>query len=118
MSFHAVCPVDRVPVERAVCVLVAGEQVALLRTAAGTLHAVGNLDPVSGAMVMSRGIVGSRGDRDVIVSPMYKQAYDLETGACLDLPDVWLPVHQVRIHAGVVEVGLAQDSAQEIAQPA
>lgn len=107
MSFYAVCPVDRVPVERAVCVLVAGEQVALVRTAAGTLHALGNLDPGSGAMVMSRGIVGSRGGRDVLVSPMYKQAYDLETGECLDLTDTWLPVHRVRVHAGIVEVGLS-----------
>ena len=111
MSFYAVCPVARIPVERAVCALVAGEQVALVRTATGTVHAVGNQDPVGGAMVMSRGIVGSRDDRDVLVSPMYKQAYDLETGACLDLPDTWLPVHQVRIHDGVIEVGLADEVA-------
>jgi len=112
MSWYAVCSLDRIPVERAVCVLVDGEQVALVRTAAGTVHAVGNLDPVSGAMVMSRGIVGSRGDHDVLSSPMHKQAYDLATGACLDLPDVWLSVHDVRVRAGVVEVALAQAVAQ------
>lgn len=98
------------PHERAVCALVDGEQIALVRTADGTLHAVDNLDPVSGAMVMSRGIVGSRGDHDVLVSPMYKQAYDLRTGQCLDLPDVWLRVHDVALREGVVEVAVARQA--------
>ena len=81
---------------------------ALVRTRSGDVHAVDNLDPVSGAMVMSRGIVGSRGDRDVLVSPMHKQAYDLSTGQCLDLPEQWLTVHDVRVVDGNVEVGLAE----------
>jgi nitrite reductase (NADH) small subunit len=106
MSHQPVCPFDRLPLERAVCVLVRGEQVALVRTREDSLYAVDNLDPVSGAMVMSRGIVGSRSDRDVLVSPMHKQAYDLETGRCLDLPDVLLGVHDVRVVDGIVEVGL------------
>ena len=109
-----VVSLDRLPLARAVCVLVDGEQIALVRTVDDVLYAVDNLDPVSGAMVMSRGIVGSRGDRDVLVSPMHKQAYDLETGECLDLPDVSLRVHEVAIRDGVVEVGLAA----EVRQPA
>ena len=104
-----VVPLASLPFARAVCVLVDGEQVALVRTSDDTLYAVDNLDPVSGAMVMSRGIVGSRGDRDVLVSPMHKQAYDLGTGECLDLPDVWLRVHQVQVRDGQVVVGLAED---------
>jgi nitrite reductase (NADH) small subunit len=108
MSWYPVSPVDRLPVERGVCVLVGGEQVAVVRTRDGDVHAVDNLDPVSGAMVMSRGIVGTRGDRDVLVSPMHKQAYDLRTGECLDLPDVWLTVHDVRVVDGTVEIGLAE----------
>lgn len=112
MSWYPVCPFHRLPVERAVCVLVAGEQVALVRTRDDRLFAVDNLDPVSGAMVMSRGIVGSRGEVDVLISPMHKQAYDLGTGQCLDLPDVWLGTHEVRVVAGDVEVQLrAQERA-------
>ena len=101
-------PLDQLQPERAVCLLVDGEQVALVRTCDDRLYAVDNLDPVSGAMVMSRGIVGSRGDRDVLVSPMFKQAFDLATGECLDLPDVWVQVHDVRVRDGNVEVGLAE----------
>jgi nitrite reductase (NADH) small subunit len=106
MTWFPVCPFTRLPVERAVCVLVGGEQVALVRTREGRVYAVDNLDPVSGAMVMSRGIVGSRGDVDVLISPMHKQAYDLATGRCLDLPELWLGTHDVRVVGGDVEVAL------------
>jgi nitrite reductase (NADH) small subunit len=108
MTWHPVCPLVRLPVERAVCVLVRGEQVALVRTREDRVYAVDNLDPVSGAMVMSRGIVGSRGELAVLVSPMHKQAYDLATGRCLDLPDMWLGTHDVRVVDGDVEVSLRE----------
>ncbi|MDP9181825.1 MAG: nitrite reductase small subunit NirD [Actinomycetota bacterium] len=106
MSWYPVCPFHRLPVERAVCVLVGGEQIALVRTRDDQLYAVDNLDPVSGAMVMSRGIVGSRGEVDVLISPMHKQAYDLATGQCLDVPELWLGTHDVRVVGGDVEVSL------------
>ncbi len=108
MSWISLVPFDRLPVDRGVCVLVSGHQVTLVRTSSGEVHALDNLDPISGAMVMSRGIVGSRSDRDVLISPMHKQAYDLVTGQCLDAQDVWLTVHDVRVRDGVVEVGLAE----------
>jgi len=95
------------PVDRAVCALVEGEQVALVRTSDGGLYAVGNYDPIGRAMVMSRGVVGSRGGRDVLVSPLHKQAYDLTTGECLDKDGYWLPVHEVRVVEGMVEVSVA-----------
>lgn len=104
MTWRTVCPVARVPSERGVCALVDGTQVALFRTVRGTLHALGNQDPVSGAMVLSRGIVGTRGDRDVVVSPMFKQAFDLVTGECLDLPEVTVATYEVRVHAGFVAI--------------
>jgi len=100
----AVCALDRVPVGRGVCALVDGQQVAIFRTGVGTLYAVGNRDPFSGAMVLSRGILGTRGDRPTVASPMFKQVFDLETGVCLDEPAVTIPVHDVRLHEDVVEV--------------
>jgi len=50
----------------------------------GRVHAVANLDPYSGAHVISRGIVGTRDDVPIVASPMYKQVFDLRTGVCLD----------------------------------
>ena len=107
MSWRTVCPASRIPSERGVCALLDGHQVALFRTAAGTLHALDNRDPLSGAMVLSRGIVGTRGGRDIVASPMFKQAFDLVTGECLDLPDLSVAVHEVAVHGGFLAVRLA-----------
>ena len=106
MSWRTVCPVSRIPSERGVCALIDGHQVALFKTAAGTLHALDNRDPVSGAMVLSRGIVGTRGGRDIVVSPMFKQAFDLATGACLDLAETSVAVHEVAVHGGFLAIRL------------
>lgn len=107
-AYRPVCPWSRLPVDRGVAALVDGEQVAVFRTADEGLYAVSNHDPFSDAMVISRGIVGSRGDRPTVASPLYKQVFDLATGVCLDQPGVRLRVHLVRVHDGVVEVALEQ----------
>lgn len=83
-----------------------GAQAALFRLEDGTLHAVGNIDPFSGAAVMSRGIVGDRAGRPTVQSPLKKQAFALDDGACLDCPDVRLPVYATRVTTeGEVQVG-------------
>lgn len=74
---------DLVP-ERGAVALLDGVQVALIRTHDGEVHAVANLDPYSGAPVISRGLVGTRGEIPTVTSPMYKQVFDLRTGECLD----------------------------------
>lgn len=99
-----VCRVDDLYPERGAVALVDGRQVALFRTHDDAVYAVGNYDPFSGAYVLSRGIVGSRGDTPTVASPMYKQAFDLRTGYCLDDPAGSVPVFPVRIRDGLVEV--------------
>ena len=64
-----------------------------------------------GASVLSRGIVGSRGDVPVVSSPMYKQAFDLRTGACLDDAAVRVASYDVAVVDGVVHVGAAREVA-------
>ena len=81
-----------------------GEQAALFRLDDGSVHAIGNVDPFSGAAVMSRGIVGDRGGRPTVQSPIKKQAFALDDGICLDYPDVALAVYGTRIVDGCVEV--------------
>lgn len=108
-TWRAVCTLADLEVERGRAALIDGEQIALFLLhsdhlhsdhlhsghlhrakihsadgAGGGVHAVQNLDPYSGAHVMSRGIVGTRGDAPTVASPMYKQVFDLRTGACLD----------------------------------
>ncbi|MEH0843152.1 nitrite reductase small subunit NirD [Micromonospora sp. CPCC 205711] len=105
LDWTAVCPLHRLDPDRGVAALVDGVQVALFHTG-GELYAVDNLDPVGGAYVMSRGIVGSRGGVPTLASPLHKQVYDLRTGDCLDLPGVRLRRHPARCRDGLVEVRL------------
>ena len=111
-GWTAVCRADQLLPERGVAALVGGVQVALFRLFDGSLHAVGNRDPFSGAHVLARGIVGSRGDVPTVASPMYKQVFDLRTGVCLDAPEdgaARLPVFPVREQDGVVLVGAGDE---------
>lgn len=84
-----VCALDDLEIERGRAALLGGTQIALFllrgaEGAGGRVHAVSNLDPYSHAHVISRGIVGTRQDVPTVASPMYKQVFDLRTGACLD----------------------------------
>ena len=101
-----VCRLSDLEPERGVAALVEGAQVALFRLHDGRVHAVDHLDPRSGAHVMARGIVGTAtvaGEvRDVIQSPMYKQAFDLATGRCTSDPDVTLGVWDVAEEDGMI----------------
>lgn len=101
----AVCRYEDLQPERGVAALIDGEQVALFRTFDGSLYAIGNQDPFTGTFVLSRGIVGSRGDIPTVASPLHKQVFDLRTGACLDEETAVVPVFAVRERDGQVEVG-------------
>ncbi|WP_432888606.1 nitrite reductase small subunit NirD [Kribbella sp. CA-245084] len=100
-----VCEYDVLLPERGVAALLGEVQIALFRTHDGEVFALGNQDPFSGANVMSRGIVGSRGDVPTVASPMFKQVFSLRTGECLDDPEVSLPVYPVEVVDGQVVVG-------------
>ena len=102
----AVCPFDRLQPERGAAALIDGIQIALFHTLDGSLYALGNRDPFSGAQVLSRGIVGTRGNVPTVASPMYKQAFDLRTGGCLDDDAVRVAIYDVRVVGGQVEVRL------------
>ena len=99
-----VCSLDDLAPDRGACVLVGDLQVAVFLMATGELYALGNRDPFSGANVMSRGIVGSKGDVPKVASPMYKQTFDLRTGRSLDDPSVALPTYRARVRGGRVEI--------------
>jgi len=75
--------------------------------------AVGHRDPFTGANVIARGIVGSRGDVVTVASPLYKQVFDLSTGQALDYPEVTLGHWSARVVDGVVEL-LDQSTADPL----
>ena len=54
----AVCPVERLTPNRGVAALVDGRAVAIFLLRGGEIHAIDNVDPCTGASVLSRGLVG------------------------------------------------------------
>jgi nitrite reductase (NADH) small subunit len=102
-----VCPLTALLPNRGVAALLPdGAQVAVFRTADDQVYALSNIDPFTQAAVLSRGIVGDRGGVPVAVSPIYKNAFDLRTGVCVDDPEVSVEVYPVRVDAGMVLVGV------------
>jgi len=100
-----VCSVDDLEVERGRAALFGTTQIALFLLGDGAVHALSNLDPYSGAHVISRGIVGTRGEAPTVASPMHKQVFDLRTGECLDAQGkepLDLRVWQVEVEDGDV----------------
>ncbi|WP_454195631.1 nitrite reductase small subunit NirD [Nocardia sp. Marseille-Q1738] len=99
------CRLDYLIPGRGVAVLLkGGRQAAVFLLTNGMLYAVGNIDPIGRAAVMSRGIVGDRGGVPVVASPLLKQAFSLVDGRCLDDESAMLPVYAVRVDDGIVSV--------------
>src|ERR1700730_13788543 len=97
-DWTAACPAGRLQPMRGVAVLLPDTaQVALFLLADNSIRAVGNIDPIGRAAVLSRGIVGDRGGVPVVQSPLKKQAFSLLDGPCLDAPAVSIPVYDTRI---------------------
>ncbi|THV31454.1 nitrite reductase small subunit NirD [Glycomyces paridis] len=105
-----ICAFDRIIPGRGVAALLAdGTQAAVFRLHDDSLFAVSNLDPFTGANVISRGIVGDRAGEPVVMSPLLKQAFALKTGECLDDPSASLDVYAVEVLGGEVRVGVGAE---------
>lgn len=105
MSWRKVCASANLTPNRGVAALFGEQQIAVFRVAdLDEVLAIDNVDPFSGAAVLSRGIVGSAGESITVASPVYKQRFDLRTGACLDNPDVRVATFPTRVMDGHVEV--------------
>jgi nitrite reductase (NADH) small subunit len=99
---------DLVP-DRGVAALVVGEPVAVFLLGDGQIFALSNRDPWSGANVLSRGIVGSIGDRLVLASPMYKQHLDLATGEGVEHRDVRVATWPARVSGRRVQIATTME---------
>ena len=109
MSLVEIAPIDQIPVDRGVAAVVGGDYLAVFRLADGQVLAVDHVDPFSGVPVLARGLVGSVGDRAVVVSPLHKQRFDLHTGECLDDPDTVIRVWTTHVADGTVYVETPAD---------
>lgn len=105
-TWTPVCNYDDITPNRPVAALINGEQIALVKTSLGKIYALDNKDPFSRANVIARGLVGTKNGYEVIISPMYKQAFDLETGKCLDDSNIEIETKRARVRSGRIEVAL------------
>ncbi|MCL1035961.1 nitrite reductase small subunit NirD [Shewanella submarina] len=106
-QWHTICQAQELIGNTGVCALFNNTQVAIfLCGASGKLYAVDNFDPIGKANVLSRGIMGSVGDRPTVASPLYKQRFCLESGECLD-DDQWhIKTYPVRCYQGDIQLGV------------
>ena len=104
VEWKTICSVNDVLPGTGVGVRLPGGQAALFRTRDGNFYALDNMDPFSHANVLSRGLLGSLGDKRVVASPLYKQHFDLETGQCIEDDSVKLTVYPVRVQGDVIEL--------------
>ena len=101
----AVCAATDILPDTGVCALVDGVHVAIFHVGADEqFFAIDNVDPKSKASVLSRGLVGSLGERIVVASPIYKHHFDLQTGECLEAPAHSVSSFPVRVENGTVWV--------------
>lgn len=107
-TWMPVCAIDDILPNTGVCALAEGRHIAIFRLKGGEprLFALDNVDPNSGVSVLSRGLVGSLGERLVVASPVYKQHFDLLTGDCLEAPGNSVQAYPVRIESGTVWVAV------------
>ncbi|WP_416397283.1 nitrite reductase small subunit NirD [Allohahella sp. A8] len=109
-NYMTVCSVDDIIGNLGVNVLVDRRQVAIF-IIDNQPYALSNFDPFSKVNVLSRGIIGDLKGELVVASPVYKQHFSLTTGRCLEDPSVSIPVYQVRIQDGLVQVSTAVEAS-------
>ena len=115
-TWTAICTLRDIVPNTGVCALVDTQQVAVFRVGRGEeVYAIANFDPNSQASVLSRGLVGSLGDRIVVASPIYKHHFDLRTGECLEAPENSVDAYMARVYDGKVWVAasVVQRQAEE-----
>lgn len=106
-NWQTVCRVTDLTPNIGVCALVEDEQVAIFNCArTDSLYAVANFDPIGKANVLSRGIIGSIEGEPYVASPLYKQHFHLQTGACLEEPEQQIKTYPVRAHEGEIQVSI------------
>lgn len=107
LTWTDVCAVDDIVPDTGVCALVDEQHVAVFRLGEDRFFAIDNIDPKSGASVLSRGLLGTLGDRVVVASPLYKNHFDLHTGECIEVPEQSVRAHGVRVDGVRISVSVA-----------
>jgi nitrite reductase (NADH) small subunit len=112
-----VCAVADILPGTGVCARLGERHLAVFRITGEQIFAIDNIDPRSGASVLSRGLTGNLGAHLVVASPLYKNHFDLATGECLEDPAHSVPSYPVRINEGVISVLLSEVRPEALPPP-
>ena len=111
-AWFRVCALDEIVPYTGVAARFGDVQVAIFRFGP-KVYSVGNRDPVTGAGVLARGLLGDQNGEPKITSPLYKESYSLRTGACFENPELSIPVFPTRVSVdGTIEVSLDRRSRE------
>lgn len=101
-----ICSVNDILPNMGRCALFEGKQVAIFKVKSKDeqYFAIENYCPFAEANVLSRGLVGSIGDKIVVASPIYKEHFCLETGVCLENDTVSVKTFSVRVEGDKVQL--------------
>ena len=109
-----VCAENDLQPNSGVCALVAGKQIAIFYLVKDkAVYAIDNYDPIGKANVLSRGLIGDVKGQLVVASPLYKQHFNLQTGACLEDETVQVRAYPARLLAGNVEIQIPAELTVE-----
>ena len=103
VEWQPICDAAELVPNLGVRALINGEQVAIFKVQK-KLYGISAMDPFTNAAVLSRGIVGDLQGQIVVASPLLKQHFNLETGACLEDEAVSIKTYAVREQNGKIEV--------------
>lgn len=104
-NWTRVCEAKDLAPNTGVCALVDGEQIAIFYSRhLDEVFAISNYDPIGKANVLSRGLICSQGEKICVASPLYKQHFDLRTGACLEEPENSVKAYSVKSEDGWISL--------------
>lgn len=103
MSWESICNISDIPPNAGVAALVNGHQIAIFKVK-GEIYAIDNKDPISGANILSRGIVGCIKEELCVASPLYKQHFSLLSGQCIEEEGVQVSLYPLRLQGETVEL--------------
>lgn len=104
LDWSAVCPLDHLVPGRGIAVRLPGiRQIGLFQLDDGTLCAVGDIEPSDRATV-ARDVAGARPGEPILLAAT--ATFSLIDGRCLTDPAVRVPIYDVRVDAGMVEIAI------------
>jgi nitrite reductase (NADH) small subunit len=104
-TWQTICSTSDLIKNSGICALLANqEQVALFQVGNDTVYAVSNFDPFGKANVLYRGLIGETKGDVYVASPLLKQRFVLNSGACLDDDTFAIKTYETRVADGRIEI--------------